>query len=300
MTQDNFPPDTLAQALARIASAAHPPVVETAEYQIPWSDPEFSHRMLEAHLDPDTNMASRQPEVIHKHVDWLAAQLLSSGQSPDQVHILDVGCGPGLYLHDLAGRGFQTTGFDFSPAPLEWAKNTAAHHGLDCRFLKLDLTQLPNNLPDLVGPVDAITFWFGEFHSFDSPTARDFLPRLAGCLRPGGRLFLEYQPWDLFVKEDSTEWSWQESSVFCDHPHLWLQEFAWVEDQTTEVHVHWIIEQDSGKLKRYIQCHHGWTDSQLTGLLAEAGLVDPVFHPPLTGAPEEFEFPVLVTRRREI
>jgi SAM-dependent methyltransferase len=299
MPQDNTTPPSLAEVLARIGAAPHPPRPEDGEFQIPWNDPDFSRRMLEVHLDPDTHMASRQPEVIEQHVDWLTARLTETGRSPDQLHILDVGCGPGLYLHGLAERGFQTTGFDFAPAPLEWAKETAANRGLDCHFLELDLTRLPEDLAEQVGPVDAVTFWFGEFNSFDLPTARRFLRQLAGCLRPGGRFILEYQPLDIFVKEEESSWGWHESSLFCDGPHLWLQEFGWDEQQSVEVHVHWILEQDSGKLRRYIQCHHGWTDSQLTGLLAEAGLVDPVFHPPIAGAEEEFEFPVLVTRRRE-
>lgn len=288
-----------AQALARLAAAPHPPRPDPQEFQIPWADPAFSERLLQVHLDPATHMASRRPEMIRAHVEWLAARLLEDGRRPRDIHVLDVGCGPGLYLHDLAARGFRTTGFDFSPAPLRWARETAAARGLDCRFLDLDLTRLPPDLAAQVGPVDAVTFWFGEFHSFAPDIAGDFLPRLAACLRPGGRFYLEYQPWDLFLQEDTTQWSWQDRSVFCDTPHLWLEEFGWDPERSVETHVHWILPQDSGKLARYVQCHHAWSEPQLTGLLAEAGLADPVFYPPVTGDSEEFEFPILVTRRRE-
>jgi len=298
MSTDPVPSAPLARVLARLAAAPHPPVAEAGEYQIPWSDPEFSRRMLKVHLDPQTHMASRKPETIKKQVSWLVTQLETPQQGGHRPHILDVGCGPGFYLHDLAERGFRTTGFDFSPAALAWARNRSTELGLDCRFLELDLTRLPEDLPELIGQVDGITFWFGEFHSFPRTAVRDFLPRLAACLRPNGRFFLEYQPWGLFVQENETQWSWQETSVFCDRPHLWLQEFGWDQEQAVEVHVHWILEQDSGKLNRYIQYHHGWTDSQLTGILAETGLVDPVFHPPVAGAGEEFEFPLVVTRRQ--
>lgn len=289
---------SLGQILKTIGQESHPPRATVAVQQIPWSDPAFSERLLEVHLDTETHMASRKPETIEQHLEWLVGQLRQSGRKPEETHILDVGCGPGFYMHRLAEMGYQTTGFDFSPAPLNWAIEMAQERGLDCRFFPWDLTNLPENLAELTGPVDAITFWFGEINSFDLPTVAQFLPRLAECLRPGGKLYLEYQPADIFVTEDETQWSWQDSSVFCDRPHLWLEEFGWDEAAATEVHVHWIIEQDSGKLHRYTQYHHRWSEAQLTDLLADAGLVDPVFHPPLTAVSEEFEFPVLVTRKK--
>ncbi len=278
------------QALQKILAAPHPPKPWVDGYQIPWNDPAFSERMLLVHLDPNTHMASRSSEMIDRHVDWLVSQI------PAGSHILDVGCGPGLYGHELARRGFRSTGFDFAPAPLEWARTKAEAEQLDCRFLDLDLTQLPDDFSKLVdGPVDVITFWFGEFHSFSPEMVRDFLPRLKSCLHRGGRFVLEYQPADIFVEDESSEWSCQQSSIFCDKPHLWLQEFGWDEESATEVHVHWILEQESGSLQRYVQCHKAWTDAQLIALLADAGFSDPVFHPAITGESEEFEFPLVVT-----
>lgn len=297
MVHRPFQPNPWSAALSRLACASHPPVVEEGDYQIPWSDPQFSERMLQVHLDENTHMASRQPEMIKKHVDWLGQQLSVKHPDPARCHILDVGCGPGLYLHELSTMGFRTTGFDFAPAPLKWASKEAKRRNLDINFLNLDLTRLPEDLDQIIGPVDAITFWFGEFHSFSRQRVKEFLPRLASLLKPGGLFFLEYQPLDWFVQEESTQWAFQESSVLCDCPHLWLEEFGWDADQQTEVHVHWIMEQDSGKLKRYVQYHHGWTNIELTDMLAKAGLVDPVFHPPITGASDEFEFAMLVTRK---
>lgn len=283
------------QALSRILAADRPVPAWTTGSQIPWHDPDFSRRMLDVHLDASTHMASRAPDVISRHLDWLTAQLPPS--AGPGAHILDVGCGPGLYCHELARRGYQTTGFDFAPAPLAWAQSTAEEENLACRFLNADLTGLPKDFADQVGPCEAITFWFGEFHSFQPEIARTFLPQLAACLKPGGLFVLEYQPWNLMVKEEGTEWSSPEESVFCDEPHLWLQEFHWDEAARTEVHVHWIIEKESGNLKRFIQCHQGWQDDELVTLLAQAGLVDPVFHEPVTGIDEQFEFPLLVTRK---
>ena len=283
------------QALARIQAAERPVRAWVTGSQLPWNDPEFSRRMLDVHLDPSTHMASRSVDVISRHLDWLAAQLapVTDGRG----HILDVGCGPGLYCHELARRGHQATGFDFAPAPLEWARSVAETEKLDCRFLEADLTCLPDDFSAQVGPADAITFWFGEFHSFRPAIATEILHKLAACLKPGGLFVLEYQPWDIFVTEESSEWSAHDSSVFCDKPHLWLQEFHWDPEARAEVHVHWILETETGDLNRYIQCHQGWPDGELVALLAAVGLVEPTFHPPVTGVDDRFEFPLVVTRK---
>ena len=251
--------------------------------------------MLAVHLDASTHMASRSPDVINRHLDWLVAQLAAAGLEGG--HVLDVGCGPGLYCHELARRGFRTTGLDFGPASLQWAETVAAAENLACRFFAADLTDLPDDFAARTGPVDAITFWFGEFHSFPPRVAAEILQHLAALLKPGGLFVLEYQPWEIFVTEDSSRWAAEERSVFSDEPHLWLQEVFWDEAARAEVHVHWIIQAESGNLQRYIQCHQGWHDGELAALLADAGLVDPVHHPPITGCDPQFEFPVMVTRK---
>jgi SAM-dependent methyltransferase len=286
-----LPPD-LAALFAPLLAADHPPRAWQGACQLPWDDPDFSERMLAVHLDPSTHMASRSPDVIRRHCDWLEARL-----GPGRHRILDVGCGPGLYCHELARRGHATLGFDFAPASLAWAGERAREEGLDCVFFPADLRALPADLAERTGPVDAVTFWFGEFHSFPPPVAEAFLRRLVACLRIGGALVLEYQPWEIFVREDAASWSVAAHSPFRDGDHLWLQEFAWDEEAATEVHVHWIIDPGSATLARYVQCHQAWSDDDLVALLARCGLGKPEFHEPVTGVSAEFEFPLLVAAR---
>ncbi len=288
-----------AEALQRLLAAPRPPRPWRDGRQLPWNDPAFSRRMLDIHLDPDTDMASRRPDVIRRHVEWLLGQLdgLSPGGDTGW-NVLDVGCGPGLYCAELARRGHRAAGFDFAPSPLRWARATAQAEKLACTYLEADLTDLPPDLGERMGaPFDAVTFWYGEFHSFPPDVTAAFMKQLAALLRPGGLFVLEYQPWDLFVQEDSTSWSACERSPFSDRPHVWLEEFAWDEESAAEIHVHWIIDNESGNLDRYVQCHQAWRDADLAALCARCGLVDPAFHPPLTGVDERVEFPVMVTRR---
>jgi len=282
-------PDDLTRLLAPLLAETRPPRAWDGAHQLPWDEPEFSERMLRWHLDPETDMASRRPGIIARHCDWLEARL-----GPGPHRILDVGCGPGLYLHELARRGHAGVGFDFAPAALRWARETAVREGLDCEFFAADLKDLPGDLPERTGPCDAVTFWFGEFHSFPPAVAGAFLPRLAACLAPGGLFVLEYQPRDSFVEEDATTWSVESGGPFADEPHLWLQRFTWDAAAHTEVHSHWILAPGSATLRRYVQCHQAWKMDDLAALLARSGLDAAEFHDPITGASAEYEFPVLV------
>ena len=289
--------DAFRTAYDAMAAAPRPTPPWPEGEGIPWSDPEFSRRALDLHLDPSTHMASRAPDVIARHTDWLIEQLDMLPPVDRPRRVLEVGCGPGLYCHELARRGIESVGFDIAPASLDWARATAGAQGHDCRFLHADLNALPGRFADQVGPVDAVTFWFGDFHGFEPATVRDFLPKLAACLAPHGIFVLEIQTLDDFEPSDTSAWHAVDGTVFCPTPHLWLEEWFWHEAEKVEVHVHWIIERDSGKLSRFVQCHQGWSEENLVSLFAESGLTGAVLHPPITGIDEQFEFPVLVTRK---
>ena len=50
-----------------------------------WNDPHISKGMLEAHLDPNTDAASRKPEFIDSSVEWISSLL------PQGAKLLDIG-----------------------------------------------------------------------------------------------------------------------------------------------------------------------------------------------------------------
>ena len=292
--------DRIRAALRRLAERPHPPRPWRDGRQIPWHDPEFSRRVLSVHLDPTTHMASRAPAIIREHVTWLL-ELLSAEPPPPRRprHVLDLGCAPGLYALPLAEAGLRVTGIDFSPAAVAYARQAAADAGLaQVAIVEADLTALPDALLRGLTPVDVITFWFGEFASFTPDEALAMLRRLATTVTADGLLVLEYQPWDLFVREDGQSWSVAADTAFAAAPHLWLQESAWDDKARAEITVHWIFDPATGRLDRYAQCHQAYTDRELADLIAAAGFDRARFFPPITGVDERFEFPLVVARRR--
>jgi SAM-dependent methyltransferase len=86
-----------------------------------WTDEHVSKQLLIAHLDPNTDAASRRPAMIDRSVAWFVDLLkLRLGTS-----IIDLGCGPGLYSQRLAKLGMQVTGIDFSQESIAYARSQA-------------------------------------------------------------------------------------------------------------------------------------------------------------------------------
>ncbi|MBC8424910.1 class I SAM-dependent methyltransferase [bacterium] len=287
----------LEAAWRRILDDPHPPRPWRDGNKIPWHDSDFSERMLGIHLDQQTHMASRTREIIGHHVGWLHERLQVLTGADHGLRVLDVGCGPGLYCHELARRGHTAVGFDFAPAPLRHAREVAEAEGLDCAFHHADLTVLDDATLAAFGETDAVTFWFGEFNSFAPDVARRFLARLASTLKPGGLMALEVQPYDSFARDDLDEWQLHASSPLCDGPHFWLQRHHWDEDAQAEITVYWILDARTGELERFSQCHQAWRDEELVAALGNAGLDGAVFEPPITGCDDRFEFSMVTARK---
>jgi SAM-dependent methyltransferase len=147
-----------------------------------WNDPYISSQMLKAHLDPDTDAASRKPETILQTINWLVDQVpLLPGQS-----ILDLGCGPGLYDFHLAAQGFNVTGVDFSPGSIEFARQTAAECGLKIDFRCQDYLTL-NDLDQY----DAVLLIYGDYCVLPKNQRLQLLSAISRALKKGGSFIFD-------------------------------------------------------------------------------------------------------------
>lgn len=144
-----------------------------------WTDPSVVPQLLSAHLDPDTDAASRRPARIAAEVDWLV-ETLDLGQG---ARVLDLGCGPGLYSSALAGRGCAVTGVDISRHSLEHARRAAAEAGLEITYLETDYRALEDR-----SGFDAAIIVYLDFGVLSEGDRREVLRRARRALKPRGRL----------------------------------------------------------------------------------------------------------------
>lgn len=254
--------------LSDIVNRAKAPAPWSEADNIPWNEPGFSRRMLEEHLSQEHDAASRRTMIIDDHVDWLHTRIL--GGKPGRV--LDLGCGPGLYSNRLARLGHQCTGIDFSPASIEYARNTAAAEGLSAEFRLTDLREAQFGTG-----YDLVMFIFGEPNVFPTAQLRDVLRRAYDALVYGGKLVLEVSTWD-GLKGDAPNgerryWYTSQHGLFADRPHIVLTSNRWDEATHTKTDRHYVIDAATGAVERCGNSLQAYTFDEYRALLAGAGFV---------------------------
>jgi SAM-dependent methyltransferase len=113
-------------------------------------------------------------------------RLLEGGEVTPATHprAIDLGCGTGANVVELAVRGFEATGVDFSAVALAKARERAREAGVAdrCRFLPVDLTA--PTLPAAVGGPYDLVLDFGTLDDLRPPGRVQMAAHLASLARP--------------------------------------------------------------------------------------------------------------------
>lgn len=248
-----------------IIKRAVPPVAEAEAEKIPWNEPEFSRRMLEAHLSQEHDWASRRQEFIDQQVAWLASRL------KDRSRILDLACGPGFYTQALAGLGHDCVGVDFSPASIEYARRRAGEAGLAIEYIQKDIrafSAAPQSF-------DCVIFVFGEFNVFKRADAEAIMAECGRLLKPGGLLLLEGHTFEAVRETGLAPASWwtagTEGGVLSGRPHLCLQENFWDREAAVATTRYYVLDAESNQITPFASAMTAYSFSAYETLLREAG-----------------------------
>lgn len=257
-------------ALARLAN--QPPVFEPASARF-WDDPYIAQQMLKAHLDPDTDAASRKPETIDRIVTWLMERLrLQPG-----ANLLDLGCGPGLYTRRFAERGLQVTGMDFSENSIRYARD----HDPRTTYIHANYLTL-----DAVDSFDAVTLIYGDICVLSDEHRDRVLQAVHRALRPGGRFVFDVTtPCHDDRRQPPTGWSVATGAGFWKPtPHLVLTRCYNYTEHDTGLEQYLVIEA-SGEITEYRIWTHYYTPETITAALRAQGFAVEAVYADLTGAP---------------
>lgn len=251
-----------------------PPIAWSEGDNIPWNEPSFSERMLKEHLSQEHDAASRRNEQIERHVAWIQHALLHDAQSK----VLDLGCGPGLYANRLARLGNTCYGVDFSPASIQYARETAQRENLDCTYNLCDL-----RTAEFGQGYDLGMFIYGEFNVFRPEHTRLILNKLHAALKPGARLLLEISTFEATrrIGTGSASWYSSPSGLFSAQPYLCLEEAAWDEASRTSTTRYLIIDAASAAVSRFGASYQAYTDAEIETLLIQSGYNQVHFYPAL-------------------
>ena len=258
----------VAELLLRLVAGRERPRPHAAGTHQLWTDPHISQGMLDAHLDPVHDRASRRPATIDATVAWLA------GWAPAGARILDLGCGPGLYVERLAAAGFDVTGVDFSARSIAYAR---ARPG--ARYVLGDYREI-----ELDGTFDVILMVYLDFGTHSPANTRRILGRVRRWLVPDGAFVFDVAaPGHRQGSEARRDWGVEDRGFWSAAPHAWLARTLRYDDGPTYLDEHTVIT--ASEVRVYRTWERCFTPESIRADLAEAGFRIRSMHGDLTGTP---------------
>lgn len=269
--------------------AVKPALFEPGEARF-WDDPHISMSMLDAHLDPTHDAASRRPETIDREVQ----NLVSPGILKRGERVLDLGCGPGLYASRLCRYGLRVTGVDISKPSIDHADAYAVAEGLNIEYRCMDFFHI-----DYAGEFDRVLQIYGEVATFSDARRDDLLGKIHRALRPGGIFIFDVTAAPVKPRESPPDrWYITDGGFWRPGRHLVMeQHFKYPKDS---VRVDQFIILDESEISVYRTWTHDYTLDSIKPVLEKAGFQ--IIHAwnDLAGAPyrEGGDWLAIVARKR--
>jgi SAM-dependent methyltransferase len=262
--------------IAQLIELQHEPEPFTPGEPLFWDDPHISSQMLQVHLDPNIEAASRCPETIDRSVVWLINTLsLKAGDS-----ILDLGCGPGLYASRIARAGLRVTGVDYSRRSIAYASEYASDNDLDITYRYENYLDLHDE-----NQYDAALLIYGDFCPLGPEQRSKLLQNVYRALKPHGKFVL-----DVTTREHRREhgnrngWQALEKGFWKPCPHLVLEEGFDYPEQSIWLDQFTVIEAD-GKVSVYRNWFQDYTPETICVELKQNHFAVQGYWGDLTGSP---------------
>lgn len=229
-----------------------------------WTDPYISQQLLELHIHPDHDIASRSKAKIELITDWILNQT-----SKDNLEILDLGCGPGLYAELLAQRGHAVTGVDFSENSIIYASQQAKQKQLDIQYMRKNYLEL-----NFKNQFDLVILIYLDFCAL-LPGERDrLLINVFRALKPGGIFICDVvNDRNIEKKIMPTSWAVEKSGFWKNTPYMALNK-GYHYPEARVLANHHIIIGDDDTVESYIFWSHYFSIDDMGLILRSKGFED--------------------------
>lgn len=226
-----------------------------------WTDDYISKQLLELHINPEVNIASRKEENIDKTIHWMLEQLRLK-----QGHVLDLGCGPGLYTEKLAKKGYAVTGIDFSENSIEYAKRKALESNLDVKYSCMDYLDI-----DFKEEFDLVIMIYCDFGVLSIEEREIFLNKVYGALKPNGLFIFDALNQDAVDNlKFQKNWEFSEGGFWQDKPYLYLSQSSHFPEKKAIVEENIIIDEE-GNHKVYRFWNHYFDEGDIMSIFEKHG-----------------------------
>ncbi len=233
---------------------------ESSEHTI-WTDKYIAKRLLQAHLNADSDAASRRPAIVEKTVNWITKNL----RPP--LDMIDLGCGPGLYAEIFAKRGYSVTGVDLNRESLRHARRSARANRLPIRYVHGDyLGAFSKRTFDLA------TCIYCDFGALTRPQQSRFLRNAHRLLKPNGTLIFDvFGPGISSTKSAGKSWeAFGKQGFWSNRAHYVLSETAHFPRARVWGQKYVVLEHNR-KPRNFVMWDHYFTAPELTAMLKKAG-----------------------------
>lgn len=217
----------------------------------------------------DTYLSDLTPERTSNEVNFIVR---AASLKPED-KILDLACGHGRHSIELAKRGFNVVGLDYSEPFIAKAKEDAEKAGVKVEFIRGDMKNLPFN-----ESFDVVLMLFTSFGYFDDEHNQRILAEVSKSLKPGGRFLIDVISGEAVISRFNKEGQKGEGSNLLKIPRtyevggLTVDEVEWFDPDEQQIHNHreWVDE--NGEKKEYDYYLRVYTIPQYKEMFTKAGL----------------------------
>lgn len=229
---------------------------------IMWTDKYISEQLLEMHLNPEIDLASRTKPSIDKTIEFILKFCKKT-----RLNILDLGCGPGLYAERLAELGHNVTGVDFSETSIKYASKQARVKGLGINYVSKDYLTI-----DYKDNFDLVLLIYTDFGVLIPSERKRLLTNIHKALKPNGIFIFDVVNMKNFEHKfhENKTWSFETKGFWKDTPYLELINSFNYLDEKVFLQQHIIIDQ-TDKIKTYSFWTHYFEDDDIVKILSNNG-----------------------------
>jgi len=211
-----------------------------------WTDNHISKKMLESDLNEDIEVSIQNREFINHSVDWIVTHF---GIEKNR-RVADFGCGMGTYATQLAEKGADVTGIDFSETFIQHAKEVAKQKEMDINYVLQDSLEFETE-----ERFDLITLLLCDFCALSPSQRKTMLKKFYKFLKPDGSVLIDVYSLNAFNQREEAETYehsrldgfWSPENYYClqnifkyDEEKVVLDKYTIIEEKRTRIMYNWL------------------------------------------------------------
>ena len=221
-----------------------------------WTDNHISKKMLESDLNEDIEVSIQNREFINHSVDWIVTHF---GIEKNR-RVADFGCGMGTYATQLAEKGADVTGIDFSETFIQHAKEVAKQKEMDINYVLQDSLEFETE-----ERFDLITLLLCDFCALSPSQRKTMLKKFYKFLKPDGSVLIDVYSLNAFNQREEAETYehsrlngfWSPENYYCfqntfkyEEEKVVLDKYTIIEKERTRIAYNWLQYYSEDSLRK--------------------------------------------------